>query len=55
MKNYVDVVGINVSKLTIDAHIHHRGVHLIFSNAPKGYGALLSGIEKHLKGQCYFF
>ncbi len=26
MKNYVDVIGINVSKLTIDAIIHNRSV-----------------------------
>jgi transposase len=24
MKNYSDVIGIDVSKLTIDAHIHNR-------------------------------
>jgi len=55
MKNYVDVIGIDVSKLTIDAHIHHKSVHRVFSNAPKGYRALLSWTEKHLAEQSYFF
>lgn len=30
MKNYVDVIGIDVSKLTIDAHIHKKGVLRLF-------------------------
>jgi transposase len=30
MKNYSDVIGIDVSKLTIDAHIHNRVVHRVF-------------------------
>lgn len=54
MKNYVDVIGIDVSKLTIDAHIHHRGVHRFFSNTPKGYRALLFWTETYLKEQLYF-
>jgi len=54
MKNYVDVIGIDVSKLTIDAHIHNRVVHRVFSNTAKGYKALLTWVEKHLKGQLYF-
>jgi len=55
MKNYVDVIGIDVSKLTIDAHIHNKSVHRVFSNAPKGYRALLSWAKKHLAEQSYFF
>jgi transposase len=55
MKNYSDVIGIDVSKLTIDAHIHNRVVHRVFSNTPKGYKALLSWTETHLKEQVYFF
>ncbi|WP_338356231.1 IS110 family transposase [Yeosuana marina] len=54
MKNYVDVIGIDVSKLTIDAHIHNRAVHRVFSNTPKGYKALIAWVEKYLKGQLYF-
>jgi len=54
MKNYVDVIGIDVSKLTIDAHIHNRAVHRVFSNTPKGYKALLSWVEKYILEQPYF-
>ncbi len=48
MKNYVDVIGIDVSKSTIDAHIHHRAKHRAFSNTYKGHKALLMWIEKQL-------
>ena len=54
MKNYDDVIGIDVSKLTIDAHIHHRALHRVFSNTPKGFKALLVWVDKHLDSQCYF-
>lgn len=54
MKNYVDVIGIDVSKLTIDAHIHNSAVHRVFSNTAKGYKSLLSWLEKHLKVELYF-
>lgn len=54
MKNYDDVIGIDVSKLTIDAHIHKRALHRIFSNTPKGYEALLLWIAKYLEAQYYF-
>lgn len=55
MKNYVDVIGIDVSKLTIDAHIHKRAVHRVFSNTSKGYKALLSWTETYMEEQSYFF
>lgn len=55
MKNYSDVIGIDVSKLTIDAHIHNRLVHRVFSNTPKGYKALLFWTESYLEDQVYFF
>ena len=54
MKNYVDVIGIDVSKLTIDAHIHHKSLHRVFSNTSKGYKALILWIQMHLKEHCYF-
>tara|TARA_R110000772_G_scaffold34936_5_gene84511 strand:+ start:84 stop:326 length:243 start_codon:yes stop_codon:yes gene_type:complete len=54
MKNYDDVIGIDVSKLTIDAHIYKRGLHRVFSNTPKGYKALILWIDKYLGGQFYF-
>jgi transposase len=55
MKNYVDVIGIDVSKLTIDAHIYHIGFHRVFSNTSKGYKALLIWTEKYLEESPYFF
>ncbi|MAO09893.1 MAG: hypothetical protein CMC07_03120 [Flavobacteriaceae bacterium] len=55
MKNYLDVIGIDVSKLTIDAHIHKRTVHRVFSNTPKGYRALLSWAQTYLDEQACFF
>lgn len=54
MKKYDDVIGIDVSKLTIDAHIHLRALHRVFSNTPKGFKALLLWIDKYLDTQCYF-
>jgi len=54
MKNYVDVIGIDVSKLTIDAHIHNKDKHRKFSNTSKGYKALLLWAENHLREDCYF-
>ena len=54
MKNYDDVIGIDVSKLTIDAHMHKRALHRVFSNTPKGYEALLLWIDKYLEAQYYF-
>lgn len=55
MKNYIDVIGIDVSKLTIDAHIHKRSVHRVFSNTPKGYKSLLTWAETYIEEQSYFF
>ena len=55
MKNYSDGIGIDVSKLTIDAHIRNRVVHRVFSNTAKGYKVLLSRTDTYLKEQVYFF
>lgn len=55
MKNYVDVIGIDVSKLTIDAHIHYLCKHRVFSNTHKGYKALLLWTKKYLQEQSFFF
>ncbi|MGK0427975.1 MAG: transposase [Ulvibacter sp.] len=54
MKNYDDVIGIDVFKLIIDAHIHKSGLHQVFSNIPKGYQALLLWTNKYLEGLFYF-
>jgi len=55
MKNYLDVIGIDVSKLTIDAHIHKKDVHRLFSNNTKGFKKLLSWAEKQLGLILYFY
>ena len=54
MKNYIDVIGIDVSKLTIDAHLHYKGKHRKFSNTSKGYKALILWVEKYLEDSLYF-
>ena len=54
MKNYEDVIGIDVSKLTIDAHIYKRGLHRVFSNTPKGFKSLVLWMDKCLESQTYF-
>jgi transposase len=54
MKNYDDVIGIDVSKLTIDAHMHRRSLHRVFSNTPKGFKALMLWIDKYLEVQSCF-
>ena len=48
MKNYVDVIGIDVSKLTIDARLHKRDSHQLFSNTTKGFIKLLSWVKKEV-------
>ncbi|SNR32003.1 hypothetical protein SAMN06265371_101214 [Lutibacter agarilyticus] len=37
MKNYVDLIGIDVSKLTIDTHMHKTDLHRFFLNNIKGF------------------
>jgi len=48
MKNYVDVIGIDISKLTIDAHLHKQGSHRLFANTSKGFIKLLSWVKKEV-------
>lgn len=48
MKNYVDVIGIDISKLTIDACLHKRGSHRLFANTTKGFIKLLSWVKKEV-------
>ncbi|OZV66121.1 hypothetical protein CA834_14545, partial [Winogradskyella aurantia] len=45
MKNYDDVIGIDVSKLTIDAHMHRRSLHRVFSNPIILYRSAGIGLE----------
>ncbi|SNR60170.1 Transposase [Lutibacter agarilyticus] len=55
MKNYVDVIGIDVSKLTIDAYMHKRGLHRLFTNNTKGFKELLNWANKHLGLILHFY
>ncbi|GGW99140.1 hypothetical protein [Salegentibacter mishustinae] len=41
MKNYQEVIGIDVSKNKLDAYSHNGGSHREFSNDVAGYKALL--------------
>ena len=42
-----DVIGIDVSKLTIDAYVKIAQVHAEFSNDNKGFRQLLKWIKKY--------
>ena len=55
MKNYVDVIGIDVSKLTIDAYIHKKEIHRLFTNNRKGFKELLIWVNKYLGSTLYFY
>ena len=55
MKNYVDVVGIDVSKLTLDAHLHKKAVHSVFSNDSKGFKKLIVWVKSQLGDASVFY
>lgn len=55
MKNVREVIGIDVSKNTIDATFYHIKEHSVFANDHKGYVSLLSWVKKHLGDDSYFF
>lgn len=55
MKNYDEVVGIDVSKKTIDAYCYHAQVHREFANELLGYKSLIKWVLKHTKGQTFFY
>lgn len=56
MKNYNETVGVDISKLTIDVHLHLINQHKQFSNNASGFKALLAWIRKHgLKPQEIYF
>ena len=42
----IEVLGIDVSKKTIDVHLHCKSISQQFDNTPKGYKALLNWIKK---------
>ncbi|NEN24135.1 IS110 family transposase [Cryomorpha ignava] len=46
-KTYNETVGVDISKLTIDVHLHLINQHKQFANNAKGFKALLAWIKKH--------
>lgn len=46
---YNTFIGVDVSKLTIDAHLHLINVSKTFSNNEKGFASLLAWVKKHGK------
>ena len=55
MKNYKEVVGIDVSKKTIDAYCYHAQAHKAFINDLIGYKSLLKWVLKHTKATEVFY
>ena len=55
MKNYEEVVGIDVSKKTIDAYCYKAQVHKEFINDIVGYKSLLKWVLKTTKGIAVFY
>jgi len=55
MKNYQEVVGIDVSKKTIDAYCHKAQVHKEFVNDVSGYKSLLKWVSKSTKEYPVFY
>jgi transposase len=55
MKNYEEVVGIDVSKKTLDAYCHQAQVHKVFSNDVIGYKSLLKWVLKVSKDDTVFY
>lgn len=49
MKNDLikEFVGIDVSKLTLDVHLHEKKLHCVFKNDSKGHKMMFSWIKKH--------
>lgn len=55
MKNYKEVVGIDVSKKTIDAYCFKRQVHKEFVNELRGYKSLVKWVLKDTKESEVFY
>lgn len=55
MKNYEEVVGIDVSKNTLDAYCYHAQAHKAFINDFKGYKSLLKWVLKVTKQSKVFY
>ncbi|MCB0460882.1 MAG: IS110 family transposase [Flavobacteriaceae bacterium] len=55
MKNYVDAVGIDVSKKTIDVKCHLAEKHRVFGNDYKGYVSMFKWVKKITGGMRIFY
>ncbi len=55
MKNYDEVVGIDVSKKTLDAYCHQSQVHKVFVNEISGYKSLIKWVLKVTKDSNVFY
>ena len=55
MKNYEEVVGIDVSKKTIDVKCHLAEKHHVFSNDYKGYLSMFKWVKKVTGGSRIFY
>ncbi|PNW25028.1 IS110 family RNA-guided transposase [Formosa algae] len=55
MKNYDEVVGIDVSKKSIDAYCYQSQCFKVFSNELAGYKSLINWAKKHAKGGSVFY
>ncbi len=55
MKNYEEVVGIDVSKKTIDVSCHLAQQHHVFTNDVKGYQSMINWVFKQTKGVSVFY
>ncbi|WP_235817853.1 hypothetical protein [Formosa haliotis] len=55
MKNYKEVVGIDVSKKTIDAYCYHGQAHKEFANDIVGYKSLVKWVLKICKEDAVFY
>jgi len=55
MKNVKDVIGIDISKNTIDATLYHSKEHAVFSNDEEGYRDLIEWSKCHLgTAHCFY-
>lgn len=55
MKNLKEVIGIDVSKNTIDATLYHSNEHSVFTNDENGYVELIEWAHGRLDPGSYFF
>jgi len=55
MKNYQEVVEIDVSKKTLDAYCYHAQIHKKFKNDLTGYKSLIKWVLKATKESAVFY